>query len=123
MDKFLQILVFSGLYAVLNTAGAGIIKNELKDQSLNTVSDFLFFLFRLKVILAFSIILLSALMMFKALSLGKFSLISPIATGINFSLTIAIGYFFFQDKLTFLHFIGLFCIFAGIFIISVAEAK
>jgi uncharacterized membrane protein len=121
MDKFLQILLFSGLYAILNTTGAGIIKSELKGQNLSTVSDFVFFLFRLKVILAFSIILVSALMMFKALSLGKFSLISPIATGINFCLTIVIGYFFFHDKLTYLHFIGLFLIFAGIFLVSIAE--
>jgi uncharacterized membrane protein len=121
MNKFLQILLFSGLYAVLNTTGAGIIKAELKNQSLSTALDFLFFLFRGKVILAFSIILASALMMFKALSLGKFSLISPIATGINFCLTIVIGYFFFQDRLTWLHFIGLFFIFLGIFLVSIAE--
>ncbi|TAE18432.1 MAG: hypothetical protein EAZ95_04335 [Bacteroidetes bacterium] len=121
MDKFLQILLFSGLYAILNTTGAGIIKTELKNQSLSSVADFVLFLFRIKVILAFGIILVSALMMFKALSLGKFSLISPIATGINFCLTIAIGYFFFHDKLTFLHFVGLFFIFAGIFLVSIAE--
>lgn len=123
MDKFLQILLFSGLYALLNTTGAGIIKTALKNQALNTASDFIFFLFRFQVIIAFAIILASALMMFKALSLGKFSLISPIATGINFCLTVAIGYFFFQDRLTWMHFIGLFFIFTGIFIVSMAEKQ
>jgi uncharacterized membrane protein len=123
MGNYFQILTFSGLYAILNTFGAAIIKSELKKYELLKIQDYLLFLFRYKVIFSFFIILISALMMFKALSLGKFSIISPIATGINFLLTISIGYFFFKDVLTIIHFVGILLICSGIFMISFAEAK
>ena len=123
MSKFIQIVMYSILYALFNTLGAGIIKKELKNYQLITIEDYFFFLFRVKVILSFIIILISALMMFKALSLGKFSIISPLATGINFLFTILIGYFIFKENLSLYHFIGLFLIFTGIFTISIAEIK
>lgn len=121
MNHFVQIILFSTLYALFNSLGAGMIKNELKTSVLVSVSDYVYFLFKIKVIVSFTIILFSALMMFKALSLGKFSIISPIATGINFFVTILLGYFFFKDNLTIFHLMGLFLIFMGIFVISFAE--
>ncbi len=123
MSNFIQIITFSGLYAVLNTLGAGMIKSELKNYELSKIQDYVLFLFRYKVILSFAIILLSALMMFKALSLGKFAIISPIATGINFILTIFIGYFFFKDNLTLMHLLGILLICSGIVMISFAENR
>lgn len=119
--QILKIVLVCTLYAVLNTTGAAIIKNELKTMSLNSVKDYVIFLFNFRVIGAFSVILLSALMMFKAFSLGKFSLISPIATGINFFITVMIGFFIFKETLTALHFAGLSLIFIGIIIIGFAE--
>ena len=121
MPQIIKIILACSLYAVMNTAGAAIIKNELKTHTLNSFKEYALFLFNFKVIGAFFIILLSALMMFKALSLGKFSLISPIATGINFFITVMIGYFIFKETLTIYHWLGLCLILLGIVVISLAE--
>ncbi len=119
--KFLSVTLFCTLYALFNVAGATIIKKELPLHPLNSAMDYFTFLFRFKVIIAFSVILISALLMFKALSLGKFSIINPIANGINFVLTIAVGMLYFKDKITLYHLLGIFLILVGIIIISQAE--
>lgn len=121
MTNFLQVVLLCCLYAVLNVLGASIIKKELQYCSLEKVEDYFYFLLRLKVILAFFIILLSALTIFKALSLTKFSIVTPIATSVNFVLTVSVGYFYFHDNLTWKHFVGLILILAGVTLIGLAE--
>lgn len=116
-----NVIIFSTLYAVLNVSGAAIIKRELKLNPINSVNDFIPLLLNIKIDAALLIIFVSALVMFKALSLSKFSVVVPIATGINFVLTILIGYFLFQDKLSILHFLGIVIVLTGIIIISFAE--
>jgi multidrug transporter EmrE-like cation transporter len=69
-------------------------------------------------IAAFLLIVASALALFKALSTNSFSFIIPVATGINFLLTVAAGYFLFQDRLSFFSFLGFTLIIGGVIILS-----
>lgn len=119
--NFLPIILYSVLYAALNVSGAALVKSELQTFKLVAMKDYLMVLFRLKVMAGFAIILISALVLFKALSLAKFSLVNPMAAGVNFVFTLAMGYFVFNDRLTVYHFIGLALILAGIIIISMSE--
>ena len=72
----------------------------------------------MQVIIAFFLIFASALLMFKALASAEFSFTIPVATGINFVLTIIAGYFIFKDELSFLSFIGFGLILSGIVLLS-----
>jgi len=72
-------------------------------------------------IIAGSLIVLSALALFKALSSNQFSFVIPIATGINFVLTILVGYYLFHDKLSIASYIGFLFIIAGILILSLTN--
>lgn len=113
-----KTIFFSLMYALFNVSGAALIKSELKNRLLTNAQDYIDLLFKLKVIAGFAIIFLSALIFFKALSLAKFSVVMPIAIGINFGLTILFGYFLFSEKITFFTFLGLALILGGIIIIG-----
>lgn len=119
----LKAVFFCFLYAVLNVSGAALIKWKLKGRVLNQLSDWVGFLFDIQVMLAFVIIFGSALVMFKALSAGNFSFIIPVSVGINFILTVIIGYFLFKDKMNYLSFIGFALIVTGIFLLSLNTVK
>jgi multidrug transporter EmrE-like cation transporter len=106
------------LYATFNVSGAALIKWQLKGKSLETTNEWFRLMFNLPFILAFLLITLSALSFFKALSTNSFSLIVPIATGINFMLTIGVGYYLFQDRLSMLSFVGFILIISGIIVLS-----
>lgn len=106
------------LYAAFNVSGAAIIKWQLRGRSLETIDEWLKLMLNLTFIAAFLLITLSALAFFKALSTSSFSIIIPIATGVNFILTIAVGYYLFQDKLSLLSFIGFILIIGGIILLS-----
>ena len=56
--------------------------------------------------------------MFKALSFAEFTFIIPIATGINFLITILVGYFLFSEKVNYISFIGFSLILSGIIVLS-----
>lgn len=118
MISHVILIVICLVYAVLNVSGAALIKIELPYHHLSSIKDYLLFLLTWRVICGFGIILLSALIMFKALSLGKFSYVIPIATGINFSLTVILGVFLFNDKLSCSSYIGLMLILSGIIVMS-----
>lgn len=113
-----KTIVYVLLYAALNVSGAALIKWELKGKSLETINEWLKFMLNLPFIAAFLLIVFSALSFFKALSTNSFSMVIPISTGINFILTIAVGYYFFQDKLSILSFIGFILIITGILVLS-----
>jgi multidrug transporter EmrE-like cation transporter len=114
----IQSILYVLLYAAFNVSGAALIKWQLRGKSLATLNEWLTFLINLPFVVAFVLIILSALALFKALSTNNFSLIIPIATGINFILTIGVGYYLFQDKLSFLSFIGFILIISGVIILS-----
>ena len=95
-----------------------MIKYNLKGKTLNVLNDWIRFLFQGQIIIAFVIIFLSALVLFKALSSGNFTFIIPVAVGINFILTVVLGYFLFRDQLTIGSMFGLLMIISGIIILS-----
>jgi multidrug transporter EmrE-like cation transporter len=114
----IKTIFFCLLYAILNVSGAAIIKLKLKGLVLEGFNDWFGFLVSIRVMIAFLLIFASALVMFKALSTASFSFTIPIATGINFALTIIAGYFLFKDQLNFLSFLGFALILSGIIVLS-----
>lgn len=119
--NFIPVVIYSVLYAAINVSGAALIKSDLKGKSLTSLTDYITFLIRWRVIAGFALVFLSAIILIKALSMAKISLVNPMATGINFGFTLIVGYFLFQERITISHYIGLALILAGILIISVAE--
>lgn len=113
-----QTIVYIVLYALFNVSGAAFIKWQLQGKTLATINDWLQLLWNVPFFFAFVLILLSALVMFKALSTNNFSLIIPLATGINFLLTVLVGYYFFHDRLTLLSLLGFLLIISGILLLS-----
>src|SRR5688572_22792880 len=99
-----KAVLFCLLYAMLNVAGAAIIKFRLKGKVLTSMNEWISFLFTPQVIGAFVLIFVSALVMFKALSAANFTFVIPISAGINFILTIVVGYFLFKDNLNIISF-------------------
>lgn len=119
--NFGVVLLYCLTYAVCNVSGAALIKSELKNVQLKGAMEYVLFLFRAKVFMGFAVVFLSSLVLIKALSLAKISLVNPIATGINFCLTLFFGYFLFQEKLTLTHYIGMILILTGIVLIASVE--
>ncbi|MCY2687955.1 hypothetical protein [Salinimicrobium sp. TH3] len=113
-----RTILYILLYAAFNVSGAALIKWQLKGKSLETLSEWLKLMLNITFIAAFLLIIFSALAFFKALSTNNFSIIIPIATGVNFILTIAVGYYLFQDKLSLLSFVGFILIISGIVLLS-----
>lgn len=119
----IKAILFCFLYAVLNVSGAAIIKWNLKGKVLNEFSHWVNLLLNIQVIGAFSLIFISALVMFKALSTADFTFIIPVSAGINFVLTIIAGYFIFKDKINFASYIGFTLILSGIILLSLNNAR
>jgi multidrug transporter EmrE-like cation transporter len=119
----LTSIFFCFLYAAFNVSGAAIIKYQLHGRKLTNAKEWFDFLLHFNVIVAFGIIFLSALIMFKALSTGQFSFIIPVATGVNFMLTVLVGYILFKDSFTFASFIGMSFIITGIIILALYSQK
>jgi multidrug transporter EmrE-like cation transporter len=119
--SFVPVVLYSILYAALNVSGAALIKSELKTASLSGFREYLMFLFRIKVITGFAVVFISSLVLIKALSIAKISLVNPVATGVNFMFTLVMGYFVFSERIGLAHYFGLALILAGIVVISMAE--
>ncbi|MEO8769692.1 MAG: hypothetical protein ABI402_06400 [Ferruginibacter sp.] len=118
MNKISWSILLATLYAILNVSGSALIKNKLKNYTLAGFSDWLNFLFSFQTIIAFALIFISALLMFKALSFAEFVFIIPIATGINFLTTVLVGYFLFNERVNYISFIGFSLILSGIIVLS-----
>lgn len=117
------VLVICLLYAIFNVSGVAIIKNELRTQQLSDFRDLLHLLYNPRIIVSFVLIFISALIIMRALSISKFSVIIPISIGINFGLTILTGIMIFKDKITLYHILGFILIFAGISLIAIIESN
>jgi multidrug transporter EmrE-like cation transporter len=117
-----KALLYCFLYAMLNVAGAAIIKWNLKGKVLNALSDWIQFLLNIQVIGAFVVVFASALVMFKALSTANFTFVIPVSAGINFILTIVAGYYIFKDQLNLASFLGFSLIISGIILLSINNA-
>jgi multidrug transporter EmrE-like cation transporter len=119
----IKAVIFCFFYAVLNVSGAAIIKWNLKGKVLNEFSQWISFLLNIQVIAAFSLIFISALVMFKALSSADFTFVIPVSAGINFILTLIAGYFIFKDKINFVSYVGFTLILSGIILLSINNVR
>ena len=117
----ISIYFFSLLYAIFNVAGAAIIKNKLLIINISNFKEFILFLIDAKIILAVFLIFISMFFSIKALSLDKFSLVIPILIGINFLVTIGVGYLFFEDELTLIGYLGILFIMTGIYLLGMQK--
>lgn len=107
------------IYAMLNVSGAAIVKLQLQGMKLLALQDWMQFILNWQFVIAASFITFSALALFKALSGSQFSFVIPIATGINFLLTVVVGYFLFQDRLSMVSYVGFIFIIAGVVMLSI----
>ena len=119
--NFFPVVLYSVLYAAINVSGAALIKSDIKNSTLNSVADYILFLLRWRVIAGFALVFLSAIILIKALSIAKISIVNPMATGVNFGFTLIAGYFVFNERIGMAHYLGLALILSGILIISIAE--
>jgi multidrug transporter EmrE-like cation transporter len=119
----MKAILFCCLYALLNVSGAAIIKVKLKGMQLTELKHWLNLLLDIQVIGAFTLIFLSALLIFKALSLANFSFVIPVSAGVNFILTVIAGYYIFKDQLSLVSFIGFALIISGIILLSINNSQ
>jgi multidrug transporter EmrE-like cation transporter len=119
----IKAILFCFLYALLNVSGAAVIKWNLKGKVLNEFGQWISFLLNIQIIGAFSLIFISALVMFKALSTADFTFVIPVSAGINFVLTLIAGYYIFKDKINFVSYIGFVLILSGILLLSINNAR
>lgn len=117
--RFLFEIFLCTLYAGLNVAGASTIKAALAGRALNSVADYVSFLFYWKTIFGLGFIFLSALVVFKALSIAKMTYILPISTGINFLMIFAIGVLVFREEQSWQSYAGAALVLAGILLMSI----
>jgi uncharacterized membrane protein len=118
-----KAILYCLFYAILNVSGSGLIKWQLKGRTLNAMSEWVSFLLLPQVIMAFALVFVSALVLFKALSSGAFTFVIPLAVGINFILTVILGRVLFKDVLNMASFIGFGLILSGIIILSINNVK
>jgi multidrug transporter EmrE-like cation transporter len=118
MSKVYSAILFSCLYAVCNVSGAALIKTEIAGRNLNSFMAYVNLLFTVKVIIGFMLVFVSALILFKALSLANFSFVIPISNGVNFTLTAIAGYFIFSERLSLPSYIGMVLILSGILLMT-----
>jgi multidrug transporter EmrE-like cation transporter len=114
-----KTVIYILIYATFNVCGAAIVKLQLKQMKLLVWKDWLNFLWNLPFLIAAACIVFSALALFKALSTEKFTLVIPMATGVNFLFTVLLGYFLFQDKLSMFSYVGFLFILTGIVLLSI----
>ncbi|MFD3002760.1 hypothetical protein ACFS7Z_20480 [Pontibacter toksunensis] len=113
-----MMILYTIIYATLSVSGVSLIKWQLNERKLDTLDEWISFAFNFYFVIASLLIVLSWLVLFKALSTNSLSLIIPIATGFNFILTICVGYYLFHDKLSLVSFVGFVMIIGGIVILS-----
>jgi drug/metabolite transporter (DMT)-like permease len=82
--NILVVIALCALYALLNVAGATLIKMELPNHNLVSAYDYVSLLLTRRVIMGFGIIFISALTLIKALSMQRFTYVVPVSNGLNF---------------------------------------
>jgi multidrug transporter EmrE-like cation transporter len=111
-------VIYTFLYAACNVCGATLIKLQLKQVKLAIWQEWLGFMLNVQFVIGAAFIVSSALALFKALSGSQFSFVIPLATGMNFLMTVAVGYYLFNDRLSTSSYIGFVLIMAGVILIS-----
>ena len=118
-----KAVLYCALYALLNVSGAAIIKWNLKGKVLTSLNEWINLLLNIQVIGAFVLIFFSMLVIFKALSSANFTFVIPVSAGINFILTVIVGYYIFKDHLSMGSFIGFALIISGILLLSINSTQ
>jgi multidrug transporter EmrE-like cation transporter len=116
--NILVVIALCALYALLNVAGATLIKMELPNHNLVSAYDYVSLLLTRRVIMGFGIIFISALTLIKALSMQRFTYVVPVSNGLNFFITVLVGTYIFKDVLSRASLFGLCLILTGIIITS-----
>lgn len=119
--NILPVIVYCAFYALLNVAGATLIKMELPNHHLAAARDYVSLLFTPRVLIGFGIIFISALTLIKALSMQRFSYVVPVSNGLNFLVTVLVGIYIFRDTVNLTFLFGLFLILSGIIITSLSR--
>lgn len=114
----LTIFMYCFFYAVANVAAATIIKKKLLVYTITDIQSFAAFFFDPMIVFSVLLIVISLFFYMKALSVGLFSVVIPVSTGINFMLTVAIGLLFFSDRINLYGVIGLIAILCGVLLIG-----
>ncbi|MCC6600114.1 MAG: hypothetical protein IT223_05520 [Crocinitomicaceae bacterium] len=118
MNKQLLLSLLSMGYASMSVLGATLIKSRVTGYGLHQPSDYLRFLFEPRVISGMFVIFLSALVLFKALSVGDFNFVIPLSAAINFILTALIGTLVFNEKAGWTTIGGIALILGGIILLN-----
>ena len=118
IEKTYYIIALCLSYAILNVSGTALIKNAVVGSDLNSIRSYIYTLFELKVMTGILLNFSSMLIMMKALSLEKFTYVFPVAIGINFAITVIIGYIVFGEEVDINLLFGLLFIMAGIILMS-----
>ena len=70
---------------------------------------------------ALGFVFIAALILFKALSTGSLSLVTPMFTAINFVFTIIVGKFLFNESMSLAKIAGLLIIIVGVLLVANSE--
>jgi multidrug transporter EmrE-like cation transporter len=112
------LCLVSGCFQVVGTT---VVKSVLKDQPVATLGDYVGLLTNYKVLLAMSCLFAAAMVIFKALSIGQLSVVTPVFTGINFVFTVAAGRYLFSESLGFPRISGLLLILTGVVVVALTS--
>lgn len=119
--KLAYIVLFCLLSSCFQITGTSLIKYSINENPIVSVKDYIPFLFQVKVIFALGSVFIAALIMFKALSYGSLSLVTPIFTAINFIFTVVAGRFLFHETMSLAKISGLFIILVGVIMVANSE--
>lgn len=119
--KIAGILLFCFISSCFQIAGTSFIKIAINQNPIVSVKDYIPFLLQLKVIAALAFVFIAALILFKALSLGSLSLVTPVFTAINFIFTIIAGKYLFNESMGLLKISGLIIIVIGVVLVANSE--
>lgn len=119
--KIVNIIFLCFLSSCFQIAGTSLIKFAINQNPIESIKDYWPFLWQVKVILALSFVFIAALIMFKALSFGSLSVVTPIFTAINFLFTIVAGKFLFDESTSLIKISGLVLIIIGVVLVANSE--
>ena len=117
-EKIYYILLLCVVYAILNASGTALIKSTATEYNLINLSSYINILLDIRIVAGIALNFSSMLIIIKALSMERFTYVFPVAIGINFVVTIIIGYVVFGERLDIEMLSGILLILLGIFIMS-----
>ena len=119
--KIANIILLCFASSCFQVTGTTIIKYVINKSPIDSISDYIPFLFQVKVILALTCVFVAAMFLVKALSFGSLSLVTPIFTAINFVFTVLSGRLLFNDNMSLTKISGLLIIIVGVFLVANSE--